>query len=122
MFEREKIPIELQKRRTASRWWLSAGAVAIALAWAAGMIASAALGGASSRVGASGQIEGLPPFIAGMLSGIVMSFVARAVLRRRVDASSLQDVDSVLLAANGAGLILAAMVEFVEMLITSGGA
>ena len=114
MFEREKIPIELHKRRTASRWWLSAGAVVVMLAWAAAMVGRAAIG---QSVGSE-----LPPFIAGMLSGIVMSFVVRAVLRRRVDASSLQDVDSVLLAANGAGLILAAMVEFVEMLITSGGA
>lgn len=122
MWEQEKIPIELQKRRTASRWWLSAGAVVVMLAWAAGMIASVALGGASSRVGASGQIEGLPPFIAGMLSGILVSFVVRVVLRRRVDASRLQNVDPALLAANGVALLLAAIVEFVRLAMSAGGA
>ncbi|MCC6968997.1 MAG: hypothetical protein IT434_02150 [Phycisphaerales bacterium] len=122
MFERGEIPIELQKRRTASRWWLSVGAVVVMLAWGAGMIASAAVSGASSRVGASGQIEGLPPFIAGILCGIGVSAVVRVVLRRRVDTSNLLDVDSVVLAANGAGLLLAAMVEFVEMIVASVGA
>ncbi len=87
-----------------------------------GKIASAAVGGASSRVGASGPIEGLLPFIAGMLCGFCVSVVVRLVLRRRVDASSLHGVDSAVLAANGAGLVLAAMVEFVVMLVTSVGA
>ncbi len=81
MWKHEIIPIELQRRRNASRWWLAGGAVLIALAWAVGMIVCAAVGSTSSRMGASGQIEELPPFIAGMLSGIVASFVVREVLR-----------------------------------------
>ncbi|MBL8760775.1 MAG: hypothetical protein JNL50_05670 [Phycisphaerae bacterium] len=122
MWEREEIPVELRRRRVASRWWLSAGAVVISLAWAAGIVWGAAVGGAASRVGANGQIEGLPPFIAGMLGGIVVSCVVRAVLRRRVDASSLERVDPAVLAANGAALVLSLLVEFVMMVMTSAGA
>ncbi|MCC6228980.1 MAG: hypothetical protein IT432_07120 [Phycisphaerales bacterium] len=122
MWKHEIIPIELQRRRNASRWWLAGGAVLIALAWAVGVIVCAAVGSTSSRMGASGQIEELPPFIAGMLSGIVASFVVREVLQRRVDASSLENVDPAVLAANGAALVLAALVEFVKLFMTAGGA
>lgn len=122
MREREVIPVELQRRRNASRWWLAGGAVAIALAWAAGLIVHAAVGGTSSRVGASGQFGGMPPYIAGLLSGIVVSFVARPVLRRKVDASSIQHVDPALLGANFAALLLTALVEFVNLALSAGGA
>lgn len=122
MWNHEIIPVELQRRRNASRWWLAGGAVVTALAWAAGVIMSAALGGDSSRVDTSGQIEGLPPFIAGVLIGIVVSFLVRAVLRRKLEASSIQHVDPALLAANGAALLLAALVEFVKLFMTAGGA
>ena len=122
MWKHEIIPIELQRRRNASRWWLAGGAVLIAVAWAVGMIVGAEVGSTSSRMGASGQVEELPPFIAGMLSWIVASFVVRPVLRRRVDASSTQHVDPTLLGANFAALLLAALVEFVKLFMTAGGA